>query len=332
MEQLNASTVRHRLSLGEDYLSWLNALEAAGAPPRPLSLPTPGELPALLVRLGVQPPDADAIIESCPSQTRTPEVWWLLERCSHRIVLDLGGFESLGRLPSLPPSLGALGRLFYAYVFLAALGDVRQWHHEHGIPDDISWATLADFGRNMAIYRRMFGVPGLDVQDWLTLHLRGVIYQLGRLQFNRSRIWYDAATLERLGVGLRHGEPALGVHIPETGPLLPEACDESFRQARAFFSRYFPSDSYRVATCTSWLLDDQLAEYLPPDANIVRFQRRFRLLPGGTEDDAAVFKFVFRRVAPALDELPQRTTLERAVVSHLKAGHHWRSRTGWLEL
>jgi hypothetical protein len=33
----------------------------------------------------------------------------------------------------------------------------------------------------------------------------------------------------------------------------------------------------------------------------------------------------------ALDDLPQRTTLERAIVAHLRAGGHWRARTGWFE-
>jgi hypothetical protein len=30
-----------------------------------------------------------------------------------------------------------------------------------------------------------------------------------------------------------------------------------------------------------------------------------------------------------LDELPQQTTLQRAIVAHLRAGGHWHSRTGW---
>jgi hypothetical protein len=47
--------------------------------------------------------------------------------------------------------------------------------------------------------------------------------------------------------------------------------------------------------------------------------------------------FVFRRAATSLNaaslnELPQRTSLERAVVGHLEGGHHWKVRTGWLDL
>jgi GNAT-like C-terminal domain len=40
-----------------------------------------------------------------------------------------------------------------------------------------------------------------------------------------------------------------------------------------------------VAICTSWLLDDQLAAYLKPDSNIIRFQRRFSLLPDSSDGD-----------------------------------------------
>jgi hypothetical protein len=53
---------------------------------------------------------------------------------------------------------------------------------------------------------------------------------------------------------------------------------------------------------------------------------------GGSDGDRAVFEFVFRRVRPSLDELPQRTTLERAVVTHLRSGRHWQSRLGWIAL
>jgi hypothetical protein len=43
-------------------------------------------------------------------------------------------------------------------------------------------------------------------------------------------------------------------------------------------------------------------------------------------------EFVFRYNGQPLDELPQRTTLERAVVARLKAGRHWHARTGTLQL
>jgi hypothetical protein len=333
MPDLDAAAVRRRLGLGDDHREWLEELTAAGPPGSPAVLPGAAELPPLLRRLGVADQDAAELTRALPSPDRTPEVWWLLERCHRRIVADLGGISRVPRWPPLPRNLGALGRLFHAYVFLAAVPDVRAWHRRRGIPDDVSWATLADFGRHLAVVRRLHGEPGADPPTWLRNHFRGALYQLGRLQFCRARVWYEQATLDRLGVGFRHGDPALELHIPEAGPLAPDACDQALRSARGFFPRHFPQERYQLVICTSWLLDDQLGAYLAPASNIMRFQRRFRVLPGGGVDgDEDIVRFVFRQVAPALAELPRRTSLERAVVDHLRAGRHWRVGTGWFEL
>jgi len=175
--------------------------------------------------------------------------------------------------------------------------------------------------------RLLLGDGGLRTSGWLTLHFRGSIYQLGRLQFNRMQV-----RAAHVAEAFREGDGALGIHIPESGPLTVEACDDSFAQAQPFFSRHFPETPTRVGICTSWLLDPQLADYLGPESNVRRFQRRFRLVGEGFDGDADVLRFVFHRIAPNIDELPQRTTLERAIVAHLRAGKHWRSRTGWLEL
>ena len=301
---------------GDEYRPWLEMLEAAGPNEPGIPLPEPAELPAIFERLAIDQEDATEIVAGWPSPGTSPDVWWLLERAYHALTRDLGGIEPL-RWPNLPPAFGATGRFFYAYLFLAALGDVRALHLRRGIPDEVSWTTLADLGRNLKRDRRLLGDGGLRTSAWLTLHFRGVIYALGRLQFNLFRF---------------QGSPALGIHIPETGPLSPEACDASLRWAREFFPAHFPETPWRVGTCYSWLLDDQLAEYLDASSNIIRFQRRFRIVGEGGDGDADILRFVFKRIAPDLDELPQRTTLERAVVTHLRAGKHWRNRTGWLPL
>ncbi|MBI3971100.1 MAG: hypothetical protein HY332_07400, partial [Chloroflexi bacterium] len=49
----------------------------------------------------------------------------------------------------------------------------------------------------------------------------------------------------------------------------------------------------------------------------------------------SILRFDFGRTTPALDRLdalPRRTTLERAIVRHLKAGRHWHGGAGWLRL
>ncbi|MGH3660079.1 MAG: acyltransferase domain-containing protein, partial [Micromonosporaceae bacterium] len=78
-------------------------------------------------------------------------------------------------------------------------------------------------------------------------------------------------------------------------------------------------------TCSSWLLDPQLAEYLPEHSRIIQFQRRFHLIPVHTEAelpaaDGDVAEYVFGRTHHDLDAYLQVTTLHRAYVAHLRSG------------
>ncbi len=336
---LQAGEVAARLGLGDDFNSWLVELESIGSLTPPVHLPDKQQVGSLFARLGVQPMDAAEILDAWPALDQSPEWWWLLHHC-HLQLVALMGKPYTSPPPQwrpLPQHLGPLGRLFYVYVFLATLPTIRQWHHQRGITDAVSWATLADLGENLAIHRRMFGVASLDDPQWLTLHFGGKLYRLARLQFERWRLsprWpiYNDEAKDN-GITLKPGAPALSVHIPESGgPLSPDVCSESFELARSFFAHHFSEETYNFARCSSWLLDPQLANYLPSTSNIVCFQRRFHLVPGGTNDDSAIIRFVFRRVAFSIDDLPQRTTLERAVVAHLRAGEHWQVRSGWLAL
>jgi hypothetical protein len=293
---------------------------------RGFRLPDRDYLPAIFERLAIGEEDQDEIMAAWPSPVTDSEVWRALERAYEILVKDIGGFAPL-ELPGPSVDSTPLGRYFFVYVYLAALVDVRRFHVQRRVPEEIAWATLSDLGRNLARDRLLLGDGGLRTSGWLTLHFRGAIYQLRRLQFNRMSV-----RPTHVADAFREGEPALGIHIPESGPLTPEACDDSLAQARSFFARYFPETPTSLGICTSWLLDPQLGEYLPRESNIMRFQHRFTIVGEGSDGDADVLRFVFHRIAPRIDDLPQRTTLERAIVAHLRAGKHWRNRTGWLEL
>jgi len=211
-----------------------------------------------------------------------------------------------------PRWTAARGDLALVLPFVAALPDVLAYHDRIGVPEDVSWATLADLGRHAALYRRAHDRPGFDHAWWLQLHFRGRLFRLGRLQFEQRR-------------------RGLSVHVPGGETLDPSAVDASLAAAPSFFARHLPAQPRETAFITSWLLDPQLAEWLPPDSNIVRFQRRWTLDALVEDGDASILEFVFVRVRP-LDELPQRTALERAVVAHLRRGGHWHVRSGTLAL
>lgn len=320
------------LGADEQTAAWLAHLDEIGEPDLELTLPSAADLPAVLLDLAVPHEEIDDLIALLPA-VRTAEIAWLLRRCGHSLVRAMGAVQEPPSTPRLPADLGALARYFYLYVFVAVLPHVRAFHRSRQIPDDVSRLTLSDTGRKMAVHRRRHGVGGIDA-PWLTRHFRGTIYQLGRLQF-------ELATLdERTGEAIRAtgapygpGSPVLSVHIPEfCGPLSPEACDDALRRAREFFPRHFPEERYDLAYCQSWLLDEQLARFLPETSNLVRFQRRFQPLYRPDTEDHTVLEFVFGRVPPDLADLPRRTSLQRAVADHLAAGGRWYGGVGWLPL
>jgi hypothetical protein len=333
---IDRGRVRERLGLGEEHESWLRHLEELGSPPEPVSLPTGDALDQLLRRAAILPEDAPQVAATAPTPERHPELWWLLERAHHQLVLAIGDSEARFASPMLPPELGAEGLCFWIHVLLSAIGDIDAFHREHGIPEEVASASLEDLGRNVAIHRRIHGATGLDVPHWESLPYRGILYALGRLQFNAYRLGAPLFREEDPGlrepVGFRVGDPVLGAHIPETGPMTPEGCRKSLSWAHRFFDRHFPEPDRRLIVCTSWLLDEQLAELLPESSNIVQFQRLFHLVPGQRNGDDDIFMYVFQRINPDLSDLPQRTTLQRAVVRHLREGGHFRLGTGWIRL
>lgn len=226
-----------------------------------------------------------------------------------------------------------MGRYFYAFVYVAMLPHTRALHRRRGISEAITKATLADVGRHFLIHRDQHGAHGLSSADWLMVHARGLLYQLSRLQFERGRLGSSTSRrIQAAGFPYEKGEPVISIHIPgHMGPLPPEACDAAFAEARSFFRRHFPDEAPRLALCHSWLLDEQLGGYLLETSNIIQFQRRFREAYRPAANNRPTLEFVFRTPDRPLDELPQRTTLERAVVQHIRDGRQWHGGVGWME-
>lgn len=309
-------------------------LEAIGSPPFPVELPGVDELAPVLLDLAVPHEDINPLIALRPQLDASPELSWLLERCVHALTQRMGHVGDLPAFPDLAEQLGPMARYFSVFVFVAMLPHVRAFHRSRGIPDDVSRRTLADIGRNMAVNRMRRGEGGLGVVFWLMRHVTGAIYDLGRLQFERAT-WGNRSgqAASAAGALVGPGGLVLSVHIPEfSGPLSPAACDAAFARAKPFFARHFPEEPYAVAACWSWLLDEQLAEYLPAESNIVQFQRRFTPAYTPDDDDAGTILFVVGREQWTLDDLPRRTRLERAIGDHIRAGRHWHGGVGWLRL
>ncbi|MEU6572901.1 acyltransferase domain-containing protein [Streptomyces sp. NPDC046805] len=299
-------------------------------------LPDADHLPELLLDLAVPHEDINELVGLRRTVTGDPGTLRLLEECVEELVREVGEVGRASRLRErVAEAPAALGGYFSVYVFVAALPHTRAYHRARGIPDDVSRRTLADLGRNMAVHRRWHGRGGVQQPYWLVHHFRGELYQLGRLQFERVRLGERSVrALREAGLTASPGDPCLALHIPDfRGPLTPAACDQSLAQAREFFARYFPEERYETAICQSWLLDSELKRYLSADSNIIRFQERFQAAREDSKpSDREPVQFVFGNPDLPTADLPRRTSVERAVGDHLRAGGHWYIGHGWLPL
>jgi hypothetical protein len=192
-------------------------------------------------------------------------------------------------------------------AFLARIPEAQRLHAACGLTDEESWQTLQDLPRHARLDRLLYGTPGLRKGWWVELAFSGRLFELGRLQFEPT------------------DEGFLNIHIPEGGTLTPAAVDASLARGRELFPQH------AEARCSSWLLDPQLALLLPPGSNIVSFQRRFEPIANeGVEP--RVLEYVFHAFEPDLERLPRDTTLQRAIVDHLRGGGHLHRVTGTLAL
>ena len=127
------------------------------------------------------------------------------------------------------------------------------------------------------------------------------------------------------------GDPVLHIHIPGGAPLDHRACGEAFQRAMEFFPRHYPEYRFAAFCCSSWLLNTWLAEVLPADSNLVRFQREFYLTPLEQWPQGMIDRvFDDTPVDPAT--APRDTRLRRAIVEALERGEDLRGGGGGMFL
>ena len=128
-------------------------------------------------------------------------------------------------------------------------------------------------------------------------------------------------------------DPVISIHIPATGSFDSNAIDKSLEEATIFFREYYPDYKYKAFVCYSWLMDPQLIDLLGPDKNISRFCNRFKKITTKSSGKD-VFSYVFWKpdMNFVLEELPENTSLERAVKKHYLEGKAIYGTTGYFFL
>ena len=198
-----------------------------------------------------------------------------------------------------------------------------------GVKKSVTIDTVRDFKCKYDECKRVCGIDGIRQWDWYKNFFTLKLFALGRLQFEIRP--FNADVYKKDGRILRRGEPALAVHIPQTGePLLFSECEKSYALAKAFFKTHFNElfgGDYVPFTCNSWLLYPENRDILPKTSNVLRFAERFNLVEWGEFDDFnAISPWVFdkERIEDPAD-IPENTAMQRALKRRLKDG----KKLGW---
>jgi hypothetical protein len=286
---------------------------------------------------GVGERDRREMLAARPDPGVHPEWWAVTAALAGSVERELEkevpstGFEAW---PVVPVESTAVGMFAGAWALLASVPRLIEVHARRGVPESVTRATVSALGGVMSTHRHIFGRAGVGlIPLWSPpLRFRGTDFEIGRHAFTRAQ----------LGIGDGVSGHVLMMHIPPIGPLDARASEESVAEATRLFERCYPEEPVAAFVCHSWLLDPKLAEYLSADSNIVRFQRRFDLLPllpmkDPSEGDREMMRLGLHLSVPdgplAADDLarvPQETSLQRAFVARLRSGEHWQLRTGIL--
>ncbi len=130
-------------------------------------------------------------------------------------------------------------------------------------------------------------------------------------------------------LAVKPGDNMLDIHIPKDGRMGFQESRDSILAAMNFFSLYFPDKPYRIIHLCTWFLDAQLQKILPPESNIVLFQREFYLFPVLASHEAC-YERVFGDSGIDIANAPEDTSLRRAVKTFVMAGNPMRYNAGFI--
>jgi hypothetical protein len=299
---------------------------------------TEGDLASALVATGLSNEQIEEVVSHWAEAQASDEWSSLLAMGCTMVARDRGNVDRSLPIWEELDDQGDVGRLFYFFLAALCCDDTIAFLRENATPEHIIESTMNIYRLHAATHLCKHGTLGFDAGWWSLLVLRGELLAIGSLQFHRVNLgvgtlapeWYNDDDPHTTLAGFRRGDASVGVHIPQGADLTPTTLERTFDEARRVLGRIWPTNTRRLATCRSWMLDERLLA-LRADSNLVSFLRRFELVPGTIDGDEEVVDFVFQMPGVALADLPRHTSLERLITSVLERGEHWHIRSGWFD-
>ena len=205
---------------------------------------------------------------------------------------------------------------FGAFLFTLLIEHMEQIYEQKAIPRDIFDTTIQEMCSEHPWISKEHGKWGL--YDYKTIcHLTGDTFILGRLRFE---MWHYVSETpqEVLALNLNEGDCFLDVHIPSGRRLNEADCLDAFERAKEFFPKYFDYN-FKAFGCETWLFDPALEILLPPESNILMFQRLFKIYKSYESYDG--LDFIFENITKEnIKDAPTDTNLRRVIVKHILSG------------
>lgn len=201
--------------------------------------------------------------------------------------------------------------MLYAAEFL------YEMYKENNISEDIFWNTMVELRCKLNECYTVYKIWGTFVGYWLADIFRMKRFGLGRLTYERTLFEYE--NYNKRGISIKKGDSVVGVHIPSSGPLTPEAVKESLKLAYSFFM----SDTGKpmVVVCDSWLLDTRLGKVFPENSNIKKFVNLFDVIYRREDENFSDAWRIFSvDYTGNVSILPQKTALQKSIAEFLKEG------------
>ncbi|MFV0400333.1 MAG: acyltransferase domain-containing protein [Oscillospiraceae bacterium] len=200
--------------------------------------------------------------------------------------------------------------LLVFYILLTE--ELAEKYRKRGISMDIYQNTIQDLLYKAKECKAVHGVWGAFVASWFVGFYELTRFALGRLQFELSPLPIPYQKGDRL---YPKGTLAINMHIPSSGPLTKEQCEDSFRQALDFFA-----PESRLFMCDSWLLYPAHRQFLPSSSNILMFMDFFDIISQQEYPKQHDLWRIFGSKAqiPA-SQLPRDSGLQRAYADWIEA-------------
>ena len=246
-------------------------------------------------------------------------------RAASEDLLEGSGEGYLERLAEVSALVPSVPRETLDMVFLiSCLPELRARYRRKGLSEALFWATMEDLRFKLAECRRVRGVWGTFVTDWYDGFFRITRFAIGRLQYERRKVPFDAPCLAK-------GSEACACHIPSSGPLTPESVDASLRAARDFFPDVRAGGAFPVI-CHSWLLYPPVVALFPERSNLALFAARFQIFHTEIDpENKDAWRVFDRPFDPAgVGQLPADTALRRSLKAYLASGNCMGSGYGFL--